>query len=339
MANKITEKYFIQDDFGKKADQVLAEVVDKTGFVMEKEIYRGIIYEKKKVGSIVYQGQYQDKPAVLKLQGLRPEIEEAAMIAAFNSQNQSQLIRLPQVYVSKPWIEAKEYGFLISEFITAPKLFRMPFASDHDMKIFADFYQEYRTKAVTKPWFEPETSESLKFVSDRLEVWLKISQAKGRLNPSDYQPFVEQFKQLAGMYYPSVPMIFSHGHLSANDVHVSNGTFILTSNLFWSYRPQWYDLAFNVWACMQHIRDKTFTLESWLGYFNKWLSVYNQIPVVAADKDFQRKFFVSMLERMMGSILVDVGTHEIFEQPGHKEYFSHLLNLHQRFFEYLTEKL
>lgn len=74
MSNKITEKYFIQDDFSQRETDVLAQVTAETGFIVEKEIFRGIIYDKNKVGSLIYKGTFDGKPAVLKLQGLKPEV-------------------------------------------------------------------------------------------------------------------------------------------------------------------------------------------------------------------------------------------------------------------------
>src|SRR3989338_9159052 len=75
MSNKITEKYFTQDDFSQREADVLAQVTAETGFVVEKEIFRGMIYDKSKVGSLIYKGTLDGKPAVLKLQGLKPRSE------------------------------------------------------------------------------------------------------------------------------------------------------------------------------------------------------------------------------------------------------------------------
>lgn len=37
MSNKITEKYFAQDDFSQREAEVLAQVTAETGFVVEKK--------------------------------------------------------------------------------------------------------------------------------------------------------------------------------------------------------------------------------------------------------------------------------------------------------------
>ena len=41
MSNKITEKFFTQDDFSKREQEVLTQVTKETGFQVEREIFRG----------------------------------------------------------------------------------------------------------------------------------------------------------------------------------------------------------------------------------------------------------------------------------------------------------
>jgi len=340
MSNKITEKYFTQDDFSQREAGVLAQVTAETGFVVEKEIFRGMIYDKNKVGSLIYKGTLNGEPAVLKLQGLKPEIDEGEIVRHFTDQNQSKLVRVPTLYAHKPWTEERGYGYLITEYLDAPKIFEMPFASAEQMRDFALFYQEYRTSALTRSWVEPETKDSLAFTVHRVDHWRKISEHKKRLKLEDYAPYLVRYYPLAVKHLPSIPMVFCHGHLTANDIYrLSNGSFVVLSNLFWSYRPQWYDLAFNVWGCLMHIRDIDYTFEQVLEYVEKWLATYRAIPVAQQDKDFERKIAVLLLERTMGAILVDLGANDVFEKEENKPHFQHLLNLHQQLFDHLAQKL
>lgn len=281
MSNKITEKFFTQKDFSKREKEVLAEVTAKTGFRVEREIFRGVIYQKDKVGSLIYLGSWNNKPSVLKLQGLKPEINEDEIIRHFVVQNQSKLVRVPALYAHEPWKEKNGYGYLITEYIAGPKIFEMPFASDEQMSEFARFYQEYRASSLTRPWLKPETLDSLAFTVQRIEHWRKISESKKRLRPDEYAPCLIRYYPLAVKHLPSISMVFCHGHLTANDIYkLPDGTFAMLSNLFWSYRPQWYDLAFNIWACLQHIRDINYNFDDMLRYINRWIQSYQKIPIV-----------------------------------------------------------
>lgn len=340
MSNKITEKYFTQDDFSQREADVLAQVTAETGFIVEKEIFRGMIYDKNKVGSLIYKGIFDSKPAVLKLQGLKPEVDEGEIVKHFTAQSKSKLVRVPALYVHKPWTEERGYGYLITEYLDAPKIFEMPFASAEQMQDFARFYQEYRTSALTRSWIEPETKDSLTFTVHRVDHWRKISEHKKRLALVDYAPYLVRYYPVAIKHLPTIPMVFCHGHLTANDIYrLDDGSFVVLSNLFWSYRPQWYDLAFNVWSCLMHIRDTNYTFEQLLEHVEKWLATYRSIPVVQQDKEFERKITVLLLERTMGAILVDLGANDFYEKEESKPYLQHLLGLHQRLFDHLAQKL
>ncbi len=340
MANKITEKYFTQEDFSKREKNVLDQVITETGFKVGREIFRGFIYDRSKVGSLIYNGTYQGKPAVLKLQGLKPEIDEGKIVRHFTAQNQSKLVRVPVLYAHSPWNARHGYGYLITEYIEAPKIFEMPFATQEQMHDFACFYQEYRTSALTKSWLEPETLDSLAFTVKRVDHWRRISESKGRLKLEDYAPYLMRYYPLAVKHLPTIPMVFFHGHLTANDIYkLPESSFVVLSNLFWSYRSQWYDLAFNLWACLTHIRDTHYTFKKAWQHIGKWLAVYRRIPVVKQDKDFERKIRVLLLERAIGAIMADLGAGDFFGQEKNAKYFRHLLGLWQNFFDHLAESL
>lgn len=340
MSNKITKKYFTQDDFSQREADVLAQVIAETGFVTEKEIFRGMIYDKNKVGSLIYKGTLDSKPAVLKLQGLKPEIDEGEIVRHFTDQNQSKIVRVPVLYAHKPWTEERGYGYLITEYLDAPKIFEMPFANKEQMTDFAHFYQEYRASALTRSWIEPETKDSLAFTVHRVDHWRKISEHKKRLTLEDYASYLVRYYPVAVKHLPSIPMVFCHGHLTANDIyHLKNNSYVVLSNLYWSYRPQWYDLAFNIWNCLMHIRNISYTFEQLLQYVEEWLTTCRAIPVVRQDKDFERKITVLLLERTMGAILVDLGANDFYEKEENKPYLRHLLDLHHRLFDHLAQKL
>jgi hypothetical protein len=340
MSNKITEKFFTQDDFSQREKEVLNQVTKETGFQVDCEIFRGFIYDRDKVGSLIYRGKWQTKPAVLKLQGLRPEVDEEEIIRHFSAQNQSQLVRVPELYAHLPWNEKRGYGYLITEYIDAPKIFQIPFATPAEMQDFARFYQEYRTSALTRSWLKPETLDSLAFTIQRVNHWRKISESKKILKPKDYLPYLERFTDLAEKHLPTVKMVFCHGHLTANDVFkLADGRFVILSNLFWSYRPEWYDLAFNLWACIKDIRDLNYTFKDMLRYVGNWLAVYRQIPVVKKDGDFERKIAIALLERSIGVILVDLVASEFYQQKENAKYLWHIHGLHQKLFDHLASRL
>lgn len=343
MSNKITAKYFKKNDLPDRKETILRQIAGETGFKPEKEIFRGSIYDADKIWSLIYKGRHGSREAVLKIQGLKPETEEKEIIDAFNGQNKSSFIRLPEILASKSWNKKDGCGYLISEYVSAPPIFKMPFATDQEMANFGKFYEDYKTKSIVSPWFKSDKEEnngSFNFVKTRIKRWQKISESKERLAKKDYLPYLKKFWPAAKKNFADIPMEFTHGHLSANDIYKEpNGKYVLMSNLFWSYRPRYYDLAFNIWACLLAIRDTSYAFDDAEKYVETWIENYKKIPCVAADGNFDRKIKINLAERMIGSILVDLGVHDFYAAPENKKYFKHLLPLHQKLFEQFIDFL
>lgn len=342
MSNRITEKYFTQDDFSQRAPAALAESCRETGFVSEIEIFRGYIYDRQKVGSLIYRGTWKDRPAVLKLQGLKPETDEADMVQGFAAQNRSKLVRVPEVYAHQPWSEELGYGYLLSESIEGPPIFEMPNAKPEEIADFCRFFQEYRTNCVREPWIPAPEASALDFTLARVANWRRICEHKGRLTQDDFAARYDLFVELAKRHLADEHLVFCHGHLTANDIlKPADGTYVLLSNLFWGWRLQWHDLGFNLWALNLRLNPENRTFDDMTRLDATWRSAYRAIPAVQADPDFNRRFDFVMLERTLGAILADLGAGDAFdpETGTQKGSFAQLLKLHQDLFDQLAFEL
>ncbi|MCL5435258.1 MAG: hypothetical protein M1405_02610 [Patescibacteria group bacterium] len=336
---KIVEKYFTQADFSKREKEVLQTVCKNTGFIPQKVIFKGVIFDKDKVGSIIYKGKYKGRSAILKLQGLKPEMDEPEILIAFKKQNKSKIVRLPGLYEYKNWNEEDGYGFLITEFINYPKIYKMPFATDKQMQLFCDFYEEYKTKCLNKPFTkqEEEDESAADFVVRRVNTWKKISDHKGLLKEiipqnaiddivNTYKDFMS--KNLEGN------LVFCHGHLSSKDIFYNGKEFILLSNLYWTWRPEFYDLIFGLHWCLESLVDENLSFQQYLSFVKKWLSYFYKIPSVAEEKDSKKKINLMLLERTMGAILIDT-----LEKKDPKLATYNLLNLQFKFFDHLIKNI
>jgi hypothetical protein len=337
MSNKITENYFDQPNFAEREKEVLGQIVKETGFVPEKEIFRGKIYDSKKVGSLIYAGSYENNPAVLKIQGLRPEVDEIDIMAKFNAQNRSKMVRLPRLYKGKKWNEDDEYGYLLQEEISGKKIYEPPFASPEEIQKFIDFYQEYKTNCVREPFFEKTADEqsSLSFMTRRVAKWRDIAESRGHLTDK-LREMVEKFLQIAQDNLPAIPMEFMHGHLTFNDITTTKeGDYVLMSNLFWSYRPKHYDKTFHLWAGINRVQDISVDDEKIDSYIKSWVDAYKRDSDAKHDPDFERTFIMNMLERCAGSLLVDLPNQTNTE----KIHIDHISGLFSNLFDRLASKL
>lgn len=341
MNEQIVSRYFEQEDFSEREKEVLDEILPKTNFIVEKEIYRGMVLDKNKVGSLIYSGILDGKPAILKIQGLKPEVNEPESMLKFKEQNKSKIIRTPEIYDYENWQENREYGYMIVEKIDYPKIFEMPIASDEQMKDFATFYQEYKTKAISELWIEkPADFDIPNKVFKSVENWRKIAESKNLPKKEEYEEILKDFYRIMPEHLDIFSMEFCHNHLSSDDIRKTpGGEYIIMSNLFWGYNLKWHDLSFNIWACMHKIRDNDFSFVEMIEYLDKWLKIYQEIPVVRDDKNFDHKIAALLLGKTLGSILVDLGALFEYENGKDAKYFEHLLELHKQLFNYLAEKL
>lgn len=361
MGNEITGKYFEQEDFSTREREVLQEVCSELDFTPEVEIFRGVIYDADKVGSLIYRGKWNSsKPiqAVLKLQGLQPEVDEIDVLQRFGQQSHSERVRLPHLYAGQHWNAEKGYGYLLLEYINAPQIYTHPFANEKQITAFCDFYQEYRNQALQEAFF-PQTENELDtvaYTTSAVKHWttVALAQREARLqevgSPESAIVGVEEqdialtdvlLKAMKQTSY-TMGMEFQHAHLSADDIfdmgESDNGhEYVLMSNLFWGYRPQWYDTTFHLWAGIKALRDTTVGFDDVLAYLEKWLAAYKQLPVIASDRDFESKFWLLLAGRAFGALLLDIHNQN-YDLPGgdsfeyKQQYVTHLQDIFRQLF-------
>jgi len=340
MSNKITEQFFTHEESAESLkDRALAKIKADTGFEDEKLIFCGQIYQPDKVGSLIYQGKYQGKPAVLKIQGMPLAINEIDIIEAFNRQNKSHTIRLPEIYRSSQWNKDDGYNFLIMESVSRRHIYRPPLATPEEREEFCDFYQEYKTNAITEPFLDQAEDENcaVEFISKRVEKWAKIVD---RQKKSSYlgEKYRDKFVSLLDDHSDGIKMDFMHGHLTVYDILKTNDNgYVLTSNIFWGWRQQWYDTTFHLWSGIKSIGDLNMTSQQVIEYVEKWLVAYKQLLVCAADPDFEKKFSLNMLERCVGALLLDLENQGYVEKKA--EHVAHLSGIFVDLFEHFAKKL
>lgn len=357
MGNKITEKYFEQEDFSQREQEVLETVCAELGFTPTEEIFRGVIYEPDKVGSLIYTGEWQSDagvvPAVLKLQGLEPDVDEIDILGAFAAQSESARVRLPKLYAGKHWDASRGYGYLLLEYVDAPQIYAHPYATDAQITAFCEFYQEYRSNAVKRAFVDPEIDVNVtpQYAADRMRHWATIAESQGNVSAQDLWLVDEYIKALEQAEL-DMPMEFQHAHLTADDIFdMGDGSdgreYVLMSNLFWGWRPQWYDTTFHLWAGVKAIRDTAIQFEHVLAYIEKWLAAYKEIPLIAEDTEFERKFWLLMAGRSLGAILLDAhnqdytleGATEAEQEEYRKHHTAHVVALFRQLLSHAIERV
>lgn len=159
MSNNITQQYHSLPDLRSAINSYLRTICEETGISLHQEIFRGEIYDDSKVGSVIYQIQFQGKPAILKLQMLRPIHEEADITAALSQYIGDTRIGFPEVLYHQAWDISRGFGYTIFTTVVGQPIYATARATDIEQKDFMTFFEEYRNHLVGKNIFPPDDVE------------------------------------------------------------------------------------------------------------------------------------------------------------------------------------
>ena len=113
--NEISHIYLQGSDLANRKQKVLQDASKKLGFKAKGISGTSNWWGSKEIGAFFAEGIYNNLPAVLKIQGVKPTISEIYMIHSFTKTNKSKLVRPPLLYACLQWDEEKRYEALILE--------------------------------------------------------------------------------------------------------------------------------------------------------------------------------------------------------------------------------
>ncbi len=320
------KKYLITD-----IGEVAKKACSFSGFKAEKLIYKGEVRKKDWIGSLVYEGEFDGREAILKIQGLKPEQNEPKIITEFMNQNKSKIIRTPYIFWYRDWNKKDGFGAFVMEKIKAPKIFGYPYSNKEQKHLFIKFYDDFNFNALKIPWEGKMKNEisNRDFFRKRLKN-LKRERPDIKL-PQEDKKRIGLFSEYIGKIESS-PLLFTHGHLGADDIYYTNGKYVIASNLAWGYKPEFYNLAFIIWGCLHKIRDKSLTFKKADNLINGWFNVYKKSSYLKNFKDWATKAKESLTFLILASIVLQLYSDE-HKQTASREELNTLLKVHRQLFD------
>jgi hypothetical protein len=302
--NYIAEGFLQGSDLDQRFDQIISEITDETGFILNGTVSTSNWWGSKTFGAFHCWGKFQNKRAVLKVQGVKPETSEIEMIGLFNAQNKSQLIRAPKLYLTIPWSNEKRYEVLVMEDVGDKKILNEP-TNNKEIKRFFEIYSEYRKKCRNKPWLLKPGMSIGKMIKARFEKWRKSSleiYPDHPLRRKDDVKLINRAIEILIEKYRGVEWEFQHGHLSDGDLYkVSGGQIVVLSNLYWSWRAPFYDAIFAYhWFIYHLVEISGITPEKIEGQKKMWL---NEIFRLFGKNNILLK--LALLERAVAGLNLD----------------------------------
>ncbi len=294
-------------------------VAQEQGFTIEREIYRGTYYGKNRIRNLIYAGQFSGQPAVLKIYDDPRLTDEPRSLAAFNAHNTSQRLIAPKLFASA--MTSTHAGWMIIEQLpTGGAFFQTPL-SPAARQEFLEVYREYRTHFPAEPTRELKLAEQLpadEFTSARLSRWLAMAHEKeadiaahgGRrlFSSRDLQRYVKGVRLIrAGL--AERPMTWCHGHFKSHEIYkTKEGKYYLIDFAHTHLFPQGYEFAFMVWADQFMTITEETTFEQLQAAVTSWITDCTPMAKDLGWQNFNDLARVSLLERLLGTVLADIGS-------------------------------
>src|SRR5258708_6572144 len=305
--NEIAHNYLKGSDLQEREKEVLKDASEKLNFKPSKLIGRSSWWGSTEIGAFHYSGEFDNKKAVLKIQGVKPSISEINMINNFAKTNKSKLVGPPHLYASISWDEEKRYEALVLEFIEGEKVIKTP-TNKKEVDEFFEIYEDYRNNCLSSPWIDkPNVSISQK-IADNFSKWQEASfkiYPDHPLRKSGDKDLIDQAVQILISSYKNIEPQFMHGHFSEGDLYKVGNQIVILSNLFWSWRAPLYDSIFAYHWFIYHLNDvDMITPQKVEKQRSIWLDKIRNLPQTQG-KENQKLLNLALLERAAAGLNLD----------------------------------
>lgn len=295
-------------DMSTREKDILEDIVSRTDFKPEKVIWRSPYWKMKRIGAAHYLGTFKNKPAVLKIQGVKTEVSEIYMIKQFIAQDRSEVIRPARILATLPWRESKQYEALIMEHITGKKVLQSgKLQLRKNVGKFFDYYQEYRKNCLPKkPWLPKPIKIDLDKDLQNLILISKKAYPNHPFRKSEDKKIAAEAVGILKEVYKNIPLEFIHAHLSVEDLVYQGKQVILFSNLFWKWKYPFYDIVFGYqWFIYTLERVKGIKPVQVEKQRKIWLSEILNLPWVKRSPKNKRLVRAALLERAIAGLIID----------------------------------
>jgi hypothetical protein len=246
--NELSESYKLGIDIRPRENELVSIAHDELGFEPDADGLLGYStwWNSERAGAFRYAGSFENKPSILKVQGVKPNISEITAIEGFKAANKSNLVRPPELYASIPWDEERQFEALVVETIASHKLIDYP-TNEHEVAQFFTLFKDYRENCRSQPWIdEPDTTlseDTRRTVMSSLKTAEELYPNHPHRKQGDFA-LIEHGLQVLESHYANTPREFQHLHITSDDVFLPSGSdqrHVYTSNFVWGWKAPFFD--------------------------------------------------------------------------------------------------
>ena len=292
------------------------EVVQNNQFNIKKEIRRSFYYATGQMKSLIYEGVYQGKEAVLKLYNDPRLTDDPVAQNNFNEKNKSKILLAPQVFRYE--VVSPQSGWLIMEKVAGERMLQSPLPPEKRAN-FLKLYLEYRKNFPSKPTrllFLAENLPAVEFNHYRIARWLQLAndkeaeitlkEGKPVLAAKKFTPLFEKSISIIRKEFARRKMVWCHGLFSPYKIMKKDGHYYLFDFGHTKLYPEGYELAFIIWADWVMSANWQLSYRKWREGIFEWLKEFEKINKKLKIRNFKSLMRASLVERIMGAILADI---------------------------------
>ncbi|MFH1233735.1 MAG: hypothetical protein V1649_03765 [Patescibacteria group bacterium] len=309
---------------------LVKKIAKKYHFQIVKKIYQAYNLANGDSRNIIYSGFYQNKQAVLKIYNDSQLNDEPIALKIFNKINKSKILIAPQLYEYK--IISPKSGWLIMEKIPDKARHFLSPINDQEKDEFLKVFFEYRKNFSINPTRRLSLLEYLpanKFHLARINRWLEVANIREAcerrliIKPEQFIPRLNKALLFIDKEFANRKMIWCHGHVKPKEIFkVKGNLYYLTDFAHVNLYPEGYELAFIIWADYLMSAPWQLGYAKWKQGINNWIDKIEQtITKEMKIKNFRQLIRASLIERIIGAILIDASSEDksIQEKIGRME--------------------
>ena len=313
----VSDDYFKRIDLSTKKQKIIRFLQTIKNLKINPQLLWESRYWGKGVGAFQIEGNFLAKnlwqPVIVKIQGPKPQISEVKIISLFEKQNQSSIIKTPKVFFFQPWKKNLGFEIIIFEKVNADFIIKPHIPTKlKQLKEFFSIYQEYRQKALNKPFFEKKSINNFSY-QNLFHKWQKIRQENSLSYLIDQKEdqFLKQIASFLDKVFRTVPLEFQHRHLSVYDIKKTpNNNYYLFSNLFWGCGWPLYDIVFGfMWFILGLAEYETSVIEKQIKLWEQTIhqTVKNTPKILNKFKQKTKIYLhLAFLERYLAALNLDI---------------------------------
>lgn len=344
IGNDITANALQARDTSKLREKALIEIANQHGWQEDEtdSLFLGVFYDSKKVGSYITRAKNdKGESAVIKLQLQKVKYDEGFIIGHVNKENRSKRVRLPKILLDQPWNEKTGYGYIIFEDLSRlPNLWPdVTNITKEDKQRHKEFLAEFFSNVLPiSPFIEKPGTINNKGYIEWFDDFYEIMK-----NSDHHHIEITEINKIRDVFYKIVDrcnfsdLHFTHAHLSGLDVKYdpAKNEFIPLANLYWSWRPKYYEISFPIWINLMHTHDEKFSFDKLQKLVGKWTSLWEE-GLYDHNPLKTDQFWFNLFTQVGITVMLDIGSAEW--KPGEEKEKQALLDSMHKYFYFLAKE-